>query len=233
MEIGSRRSVGAARLVAMNESERRNLDAEVAGCAGSHQTLLSWLDGLVADGTVESSRASLLPGWTVGHVLTHLARNAQALTGMIEGARVGEERVMYRSADARTADIEAGAARSLTEIVDDLRRSVWRLEQAWASLDATGWAGHGIAAMGRLPVVEFPWRRWREVEVHRLDLGLGYTWEHWPTEYVTSDLAHRSAQWLGDPANTLPGEVAAAPDRQRLAWLLGRASGLASPAPSL
>ncbi len=217
----------------MNESERRNLDTEVAGCAGSHQALLGWLDGLVADGVVASGNASLLPGWSVGHVLTHLARNAEALTGMIEGARAGDERLMYPSAEARNADIEAGADRPLTEIVDDLRRCVWRLEQAWASLDATGWAGHGITAMGRLPVVEFPWRRWREVEVHRLDLGLGYGWAQWPTEYVTSDLAHRSAQWLGDPANTLPDEVAAAPDRQRLAWLLGRASGLVAPPPSL
>ena len=217
----------------MNESERRNLDAEVAGCAGSHQALLASLDELVVAGTIGSARASLLPEWTVGHVLTHLARNADALTGMIDGARIGEERVMYPSQEARNTDITNGATRPLSEMVDDLRRSVWRLEQAWASLDADGWSGHGLAVMGRLPVVEFPWRRWREVEVHRLDLGLGYTWEHWPTEYVSSDLAHRSAQWLSDPHHTLPDEVASAPDRQRLAWLLGRASGLTAPAPSL
>ncbi len=217
----------------MNETERRQLDADVAGCALSHQALLAELDGLVQNDEVSVIRASLLPDWTVGHVLTHLACNAAALTGMIEGARVGEERLMYPSPDARNAAISDGAPRPFAEQVDDIRRSVWRLEQAWATLDAAGWAGNGLAPFGRVPIVQLPWRRWREVEVHRSDLGLGYTWKHWPTDYVVSDLARLRTHWLADPANTLPGDVAAATDRQQLAWLLGRASGLASPAPSL
>lgn len=217
----------------MNEFERRSLDNEVGGCAESHQALLAWLDQLATDGAVESSRASLLPDWTVGHVLVHLARNADALTGMIEGARLGEQRRMYPSQEARNADIVGGAVRSFTELVTELRTSVWRMEQAWATLDAQGWAGHGIAGFGPVPVVEFPWRRWREVEVHRVDLGLGYSWQHWPPAYVSSDLVRRSAEWLGDPANTLSAEVAGAPDGQRLAWLLGRSSGLSSPEPLL
>lgn len=216
----------------MNESDRRNLDAEVAGCAGSHQTLLAFLDELVANGAVGSQQPSLLPDWTIGHVLTHLARNADALTGMIEGARSGEEHLMYPSQDARDSDIAAGSTRSLAELVDDVRRSVWRLEQAWATLDASGWAGYGVTRVGRVGVTVFPWLRWREVEVHRIDLGLGYTWEHWPEAYVTSDVARRSGQWLSDPANALPDDVATADDAQRLAWLLGRASGLSSAAPT-
>ena len=57
----------------MNETDRRQLDADVAGCALSHQALLAELDGLIENGAVSVNRASLLPDWTVGHVLTHLA----------------------------------------------------------------------------------------------------------------------------------------------------------------
>ncbi len=217
----------------MNETDRRQLDADVAGCAQSHQALLAELDGLAQSDAVAVTRASLLPDWTVGHVLTHLARNADALAGIIEGARVGEERPMYPSPEARNAGIADGAPRPLAEQVDDIRRSVWRLEQAWATLDATAWAGHGLAPFGKVPIVQVPWRRWREVEVHRLDLGLAYTWENWPADYVTFDLRRRRTQWLADPANTMPADVSAASDGQQLAWLLGRACGLASPAPSL
>lgn len=217
----------------MTENEGRQLDADVAGCASSHQSLLAELDGLAQNDAVSVARASLLPDWTVGHVLTHLARNADAMAGMVEGARCGEERLMYPSQDARNAAIAEGALRPLGEQVHDIRRSAWRLEQAWADLDAAGWAGHGAAPFGKVPITQLPWRRRREVEVHRLDLGIGYTWEHWPADFVVSDLQRRRAQWLGDPANTISDEVAAASDRQQLAWLLGRASGLTSAAPSL
>jgi maleylpyruvate isomerase len=217
----------------VNESEQRQLDADVAACALSHQALLAELDGLAQTDAVAVTRASMLPDWTVGHVLTHLARNADALAGIIEGASLGEERPWYPSQEARNAAIAAGAQRPLAEQVDDIRRTVWRLEQAWATLDGAGWAGHGIAPFGKVPIVQFPWRRRREVEVHRVDLGLGYTSEHWPADYVDADLQRLRTQWLADPAHTLPADVAAASDRQQLAWLLGRACGLASPAPSL
>lgn len=48
---------------------------------------------------------SHLPGWTRGHILAHLARNADALVNVFEG------RPMYESATARDADIERDAGR--------------------------------------------------------------------------------------------------------------------------
>ena len=75
---------------------------------------------------------SLLPGWSIGHVLTHLARNADGMRNMIEGAVLGEERLMYPSAEHRDADIEAGSSRTATELVDDVRRCAWALESAWS-----------------------------------------------------------------------------------------------------
>ena len=57
----------------------------------------------------EAAGPSLLPGWTRGHVLTHLARNADALVGLVDGALTGVAAPMYPSVEARAADIEAGA----------------------------------------------------------------------------------------------------------------------------
>ncbi len=48
---------------------------------------------------------SLLPGWTRGHVLAHVARNADAMRNLQVGARSGEDRQAYPSAQAREADI--------------------------------------------------------------------------------------------------------------------------------
>ncbi|WP_425586056.1 maleylpyruvate isomerase N-terminal domain-containing protein [Streptomyces thioluteus] len=60
---------------------------------------------------------SRLPGWTRGHVLAHLARNADALVNVLSG------RPMYASAEARDADIAEGAPRPLAVQLDDLRTS--------------------------------------------------------------------------------------------------------------
>jgi maleylpyruvate isomerase len=76
---------------------------------------------------------SLLPGWTRGHVLTHLARNADALLEVLAG------RPMYASAEARDADIETGAPRPLAEQLDDLRTASSRLDGAFAAQGATAW----------------------------------------------------------------------------------------------
>ena len=45
--------------------------------------------------TTRRARASRLPGWSRGHLLSHLARNADGVRGMVEGAIVGEEREQY------------------------------------------------------------------------------------------------------------------------------------------
>ena len=63
--------------------------------------------------TDEQARgASRLPGWTRGHVVTHLARNADALRDLVEGAIVGEEREQYPGgAEGRAGAIDDGADR--------------------------------------------------------------------------------------------------------------------------
>ncbi len=43
--------------------------------------------------------ASLLPGWTRGHVLAHVARNADGFVNLLTAARTGEALPMYASLD--------------------------------------------------------------------------------------------------------------------------------------
>ncbi len=52
---------------------------------------------------------SLLPGWSRGHVLTHIARSGDGLRNLLIWAKTGEETPQYATPDARVTDIEAGA----------------------------------------------------------------------------------------------------------------------------
>jgi maleylpyruvate isomerase len=214
----------------MNETERRNLDNEVAGCALAHQRLLSVLDQHVETNDVSPGSPSALPDWTIGHVLTHLARNADGFRRMIDGAEAGEVLPMYSTPTSRDDDISAGADRPFSELVSDVRMSVWAMEGAWAKLTAKGWAGHGLARGNQVPILQLPWRRWREVELHHSDLGLAFTPQQWSVDFVVRDLPRRRAEWES-AGNTLPDDVVKAAPWQQLAWLFGRNSGLAVPPP--
>ena len=171
---------------------------------------------------------SLLDHWSVGHVLTHVARNAEALTAVVQGAAVGEVRAMYPGgATQRNGDIEAGASRSAAAIIVDVRASSAALEAALAGLDDAGWAGHGTAPFGALPVDDVPHRRWREVEVHLTDLGVGPTWRDWSAAFVRSELRLMTMLWnsrLSMGMTGLPEAAFSVDDHHRLAWLLGRAT---------
>lgn len=205
-------------------SDARDLDRAVEGAARAHQTLLARLDELTDP---QARQLSLLPGWTVGHVVTHLARNADGLRAMIEGAARGEQAEMYPGgAERRVADIEAGAHRPAEALVDDVRMSSWRLEQSWAGLSADAWAMSGIALNGLRPIADIPHLRRREVEVHHADLGLGYTYHDWPADFVRTDLRLMGMRWAAHRSlglTVLPDEVRQVDDRLRLAWFLGRA----------
>jgi maleylpyruvate isomerase len=208
----------------------RALDDQVAGCAAAHQRLLASLDSTAASGSLNPTAASLLPDWTVGHVLTHLARNADAVANMMNGAAAGEERLMYPSAEARNNDINIGATRSAQHLVDDLRKACWAVESSWARLSGDAWNGFGVARTGRIAVAELPFMRWREVEIHQADLGLKFVAKDWSPEYIATDLPRRLAIWTSE-GNVLPDEVATAASWQQLAWLFGRPSELTTPAP--
>ena len=169
-------------------------------------------------------RPSILPGWTVGHVLTHLARNADSHVRMLEGACRGEIADQYAGGnEQRAADIEAGAGRPAAELAADVVGSAGRLEETWAATPEEVWrTGRGRVVGGLWPLAELPFRRWREVEIHHVDLGLSYGIEDWPDAYVDAELARA----LPSLDARLPAGATVDTDsidrRRLLAWIVGR-----------
>jgi maleylpyruvate isomerase len=128
---------------------------------------------------------SLLPGWTRAHVLTHWARNADGQTRMLLAAIRGEVAAQYPGGDAqREADIEAGAARAAGLILGDARGAIDRVEDAWSRMPPAAWSRPAAARIGQRPAWMSVWARWRETEIHHVDLKAGYTHSHWPPEFV-------------------------------------------------
>jgi maleylpyruvate isomerase len=119
---------------------------------------------------------SLCPGWTRGHVLTHIARNADALLNLVTNATTGSATPMYASPDARDADIEAGAGRPLGEQVADLESSAGRFAEAAAALTEE-LSGVPLLARNNTKVQAgyLPFMRMREVVLHHIDLNAGFS----------------------------------------------------------
>src|ERR1700740_1961381 len=80
----------------------------------------------LTDGQVRER--SRLPGWSRGHLLTHIARNADGLRNLLIWARTGVETPQYRDLDERTERIERGAGRSAAELLADLEASAAELD---------------------------------------------------------------------------------------------------------
>jgi maleylpyruvate isomerase len=198
-------------------------DAELAGCRAAHARLLATLDGLSDDAARAPSR---LPGWSVGHVLTHLARNADSHAAMFAAAGRGEVVDQYPGGrEQRAADIEAGAGRDAAELVADVAAAAARLEAAWAATTDAVWRDGAGRTGGFVRLPELVVHRWREVEVHHADLGLGYTWADWPPDYVRRDLARQAMRWRAAAPmgqGELPAASLALAPAKRLAWLMGR-----------
>jgi maleylpyruvate isomerase len=207
---------------------------------------------LATVGAGELEAPSLLPGWTRGHVVTHLARNADSFTWLLDGAAAGEVREQYPGgATTRAAAIDAGAARPTADLRADLERSAQRLAAAMARLEPAAWERPVRVTRGEVPARALVWSRLREVEVHHGDLGLGYGPDAWSEGFVAVELPLR----IGDLAPRLPRgtalrvvvaadhgsswEVGAGPASMAvtgsaadlLGWLLGRDDGRRLQAP--
>ncbi|MFF5794682.1 maleylpyruvate isomerase family mycothiol-dependent enzyme [Paeniglutamicibacter sp. NPDC012692] len=159
---------------------------------------------------------SLLPGWTIGHVLTHLARNADAHARRLFGALNGQDVPKYVSGeDQRRREIEDGAERSFNEIIADLGTSMSHLEEVFVLSAAAGWPNGHFLGGGHYGAAGCPAHRLREVEMHHVDLGLGYTPLDWPDEYVAWDLPVL--------LSTVPERIGSSAERRSfMAWLAGR-----------
>ena len=195
----------------------------------------------------QAREPSLLPGWSRGHVLTHIARNADGMVNLLRWARTGTPAPMYASAESRAADIEAGAGRPAADLAADVRESAAALAAEAASMPDDAWRaqvralrGPGFPALGVLD------RRLSEVEIHHVDLAAGYASGDWPADFV-ADALHRVAGsftgrddapcclvWaesaphgyrIGPAGTASPPVVVRGQPAALLAWLLGRGSG--------
>lgn len=191
-----------------------------------------------AEGRCDPSAPSALPGWTQGHVLTHLARNADGMCNLVAWARTGVETPQYPSWEHRVKDIEAGAGRPLPELIADVRDSAERFAAAAGSLPAQAWTYELALPAGAQKAALIPWRRLREVEVHHVDLGAGYAPADWPESFAhrllheaAADQAEVSVTLLADslghpvPVGAGGPPTVSGPAYALAAWLTGRSAG--------
>jgi maleylpyruvate isomerase len=188
---------------------------DVASCVASQDALEGWLRDL---DPVDPATPTRLPGWSVGHVLTHVARNADGHVSMLDG------RPQYpHGVEGRNADIEAGASRGWAELVHDVARTSAALAARWH--DQVDWSGTSQLLSGERPTRLLPLLRQREVEVHRVDLGLGHELDDLPADYVRRDLRLLEMLWRARRPmglTPLPDVALAASPAVRLGWLMGR-----------
>ena len=119
----------------------------------------------------EIRRPSQCAGWTRGHVITHLARSAEALTRLLDNALTGGTEPLYASAEQRNADIEAGASRPAKEQLADLQQAhAAFMERAQALIDSPD-AAEQVELRGRpFQSHALPNLRCSEVVIHHQDL---------------------------------------------------------------
>jgi len=222
-----------------------DLGAGLDEMAGATDRLLRTVDGL----TEEDLRGpSLLPGWTRAHVLTHVSRHADGLANLVETARTGVDHPMYAGGrEGRDADIEAGVSRHVGDVRLDLAESAERLLEAFADFPEDGLGREVTMASGATAYGwEIPLLRVREVEIHHVDVDLGYTPEDWTPEFAGRTLDQLSplfrdardcpvgvlaatdgeGRWEVAPSGSKPtGSQLSGPRTALVAWLTGRTAG--------
>jgi maleylpyruvate isomerase len=132
---------------------------------------------------------SLLPGWTRADVLAHLARSADAMRNLLIGARSGEDRPAYASAEARAAGIGQSAQQKAAELVADVAGAAMAFRTVTRGLPDEVWPRQvEILGSAPFPAGQLLTRRLVEVELHHTDLGLGYRPADWPAAFAGLDL---------------------------------------------
>ncbi len=141
-------------------------------------------------------RSTLCAGWDAAHLLTHLARNADALSNLVLWATDGMKRPAYASTEQRDNDIRTGARRSHEEILTDVETTAVRFRELADALkgkpgDAevrtrtgTMVKGHQVVAMRTLEVV-----------FHHVDLQAGYNFDNADPSWLARMLRRGVGQW--------------------------------------
>jgi len=183
---------------------------------------------------------SLLPDWSRGHVVAHLALNAEAMSGALEGVHEGRPVPMYPSDEARDAAIDALSTEAPSVVRDRFLGS---------STVVYEWIAELADNLLNVPIERVPGGRTmlagdladarvREVEVHHADLGLDHTTADWPPAFVVVLLDARRALHTGTTGFTAHavdldrswtfgtgGPTVSGPGAALAWWAAGRGSG--------
>ena len=160
--------------------------------ASVHDATERLLTAAAALDNASAAEPSRLPGWSRNHVLAHIARNADALVNVLEG------RPMYATASVRDADIERDAPRPLDVQLADVRESGARF-QAVGAVPAD-WSRTVELRNGVVDTASrVPFRRWVEVELHHVDMGIGYELEDLPEEFTQREIDFLAERFTGHP----------------------------------
>lgn len=177
-------------------------------------------------------RPSLLPTWTVAHVLAHVARNAESHVRRAHAAARGQVIEQYQGGyEGRERAIQTTAALPASEVLRDVHETGAVLQAVWRDLPEHAWSGVTRDVAGReRPLKALPSRRWQELEVHLVDLDVAVTYESWSDDFVAEFLP-RLRSTLPDrlPPGTSTRPIGTLSQRQELAWLYGRLSGTGLP----
>ncbi len=162
---------------------------------------------------------TLLPGWTRAHLITHLARGADALVNLLTWARTGIEHQPYASRADRAADIEAGAHRLPQVVREDLHAACGRFHAAVAQVADDEWAG--VLTTDRdLPAAEVVELALVEAWLHLVDLGTGVGWDDIPGPALERVLGHAARPHLAAGPGRVVPVVAELPDGSQRGWEL-------------
>lgn len=173
----------------------------------------------LVDRTGDLTAPSLLPGWSRAHVVGHLVGNARSHIRMLRASH--DEAVVDQYPDGpegRQREIQELAA-DPGQAVTELHRSADELADVWRS--TSDWTGLARPLDGQpIPVARLAWARWREVEVHAVDLAGDYRPEAWPAPFLARLLEELRGRPDLPPLDGITG-----PDPALAAWLSGRSRG--------
>lgn len=164
---------------------------------------------------------SLLPGWSRAHVITHVARNADALVNLLTWAKTGVEHQAYTSRSDRDADIQEGSTRTLQLLRADLDSACLRFAAAAESTPASAWEAEVSQPSGGTVLAhQVPWLRLRELLFHLVDLDVGIDFDSLPDEHVEDLLDGVVGQFAGKPDVPAVRVEVTLPDGRQRVWEL-------------
>jgi|SRR4051812_18206077 maleylpyruvate isomerase len=215
----------------------------VAALPEASARLVRTVDGFHGDDWLAPS---LLPDWTRAHVVAHLGLNATAMARALHGLVADEDdpepRTMYDSDDQRAHDIAELADLDASDIRGRLLAGVTLLQEAIDAVPADRWDTRVERTPGgrTMRAGAFPGMRWRELEIHHVDLDAGYQPSGWSIDFaehlldaMTKRLAPEQPfevkpldskrSWLvGDGESEYPVPVVTGPAADLGWWLTGR-----------